>query len=484
MDEVAARETLLVRAYEAEPSAQSAWSEEDRAWATQAAAEVEGEQAADDRFLARRSALAIERLASRDKQVRHLLRGVTWRPWVAWALALLALVAGFAADALGTGRRINLLAPPLLGLLLWNLFVYLLLLGRGVHGLFSRHRRGPGPLARTLGRFVHGASATPGRRGGVPAAEFLTDWAQASARLTAARIGRVLHVGAIGFALGALGGIYLRGLAFEYRAGWESTFLNAGAVKALLGAALGPAAALTGIALPGESGYAALRFSAGPGAIAAPWLHLYAVTVALFVLAPRLLLALGDHWVEARQTTRFPLRLDEAYFKRLTRVLHGTPATVRVVPYSYQLSPAATLGLQELLTRTFGRRASVSVASSVAFGDEESLDARALAGGVTIVAPVFALTATPELENHGRFLDRLAEAADDSAQVAVIVDESGFRRQFPSEAGRHAERRALWQRLLGGKKCAAAFVDLEQPDLPAAEAALEAALDAAGAARR
>ena len=119
-------------------------------------------------------------------------------------------------------------------------------------------------------------------------------------------------------------------------------------MRSLLGAVLGPAAALTGIALPDAAGYAALRFSAGSGAIAAPWLHLYAVTVALVVLAPRLLLALGDRWLEARQIARFPLRLDDAYFSGSRACCAARRRTVRVLPYSYQLAPQATLGLNDL----------------------------------------------------------------------------------------------------------------------------------------
>jgi hypothetical protein len=477
MNENAARQTLLVRAYEREPP-QPAWSEEDRAWATQAAAQVEGEQAAADVFIARRSALAIERLASRDKHVQRLLSAVTWRQWIGWAVAVLALGAGFAADAVGAGKRVNLLAPPLLALLAWNLFVYLLIVVRGSWSLFDRRARDLGPLARTLSRITHAVSKAPRRHGTVPAAAFLQDWAQASSTLTAARIGRVLHVAAATFAVGALAGMYLRGLALEYRAGWESTFLEAGAVQWLLDAVLGPAAALTGIALPDASGYEALRFSAGPGAIAAPWLHLYAVTVALVVLVPRLLLALGDRWLEARQTARFPLRLDDAYFQRLTRFLRGTPATVNAVPYSLQLSPQATLGLNNLLTQTLGPRTAISIAPAVAFGGEDGIDARAVARGVNIVVPLFALTATPEQENHGAFLERLKAAAG-TAQLAVLVDESGFRRQF-GDGTRRDERRALWRKLLHQRGCASVFVDLETADLSAAQAELQSALDAGG----
>ncbi len=483
MNEAAARQTLLVRAYEHEPAAQSTWREDDRAWATQAAAQVEGEKAAADVFLARRAALAIDRLGSRDKHVQRLLKAVTWTPWVGWSLAVLALVAGFAADAIGVEKRINLLAPPLLALLAWNLLVYLAILVRGIWGLFSPRARGLGPLARTLARVTHIVSKPPRRHGTVPAAAFLQDWIQASSTLTAARIGRVLHVAAAAFALGALGGMYLRGLALEYRAGWESTFLDADMVQMLLGAVLGPAAALTGIVLPDAAGYEALRFSAGPGTIAAPWLHLYAVTVALVVLAPRLLLALGDRWLEARQTARFPLRLDDAYFQRLTRVLRGTPATVRVLPYSYQLAPQATLGLNNLCTLTLGPRTTISVAPGVAFGDEDSIDAHALAGTATVLMPLFAMTATPEQENHGVFIDKLATSTGPATHMVALVDESGFRRQFAGDSARRDERRALWLKLLNERKCAAVFVDLEQPDLPAAEDALQAALDTTGGGR-
>ncbi len=483
MNETDARNSVLVRAYEQQPASASSWTETDRAWATQSAAEVEGEQAAPAAFIARRSALAIERLGSRDKHVHRLLHAVTWRPWLGWAIAILALGAGFAADAIGAGRRVNLLAPPLLALLAWNLFVYLLILVRGLWGAFDQRARSLGPLARALSRITHAVSKPPRRHGTVPAAAFLQDWAQASRTLTAARIGRVLHVAAAAFALGALGGLYLRGLAFEYRAGWESTFLDANAVQWLLGIVLWPASALTGIALPDNAGYEALRFSAGAGAIAAPWLHLYAVTVAMVVLAPRLLLALGDRWLEARQSARFPLRLDDAYFQRLTRVLRRTPAIVRAVPYSYQLSPQATLGLNTLFTQVLGPRTSVSVAPNVTFGEEDTVDGRALAGDSTLLIGLFALTATPEHENHGVFVDKLAVAAGRDRQLAVLVDESGFRRQFVGDGARLSERRALWQKLFDARRCAAVFVDLEQPDLTAAEAALQSALDAAGGGR-
>lgn len=472
MNEAAARRALLLRAFERDP-ASDAWSDDDRAWATQAAAKVEGEGAASDAFIARRASLAVERLATRDKRVPRLLASVAWPAWIGWVIPALAFAAGAAADSIGAGQRVNLLAPPLLALLAWNVAVYAAIVVRGTWGLVDRRARGLGPIARLLARVAHVTGSAP-KRGGRVAAVFVADWMQASAGLTAARIGRVLHASAAAFALGALAALYLRGIAFEYRAGWESTFLDAPAVHALLNALLGPASALTGIALPDVDGYARLRFSAGPGEIAAPWLHLYALTVGIAVVLPRVLLALGDRWLEARLTRRFPLPLDEPYFRALVQAFREEPARARVLPYSTPLSPQATLNLSSLLAQSLGARTSVSVAPATPFGAEDDVDPRQIAGDATLLVALFALTATPEAENHGVFLDRLRSAAAGQPLVALI-DESAFRQQFGATP-RLDERRTLWRSFAAERSVPVVFVDLEQSDVAAARQSMQAAI--------
>ncbi len=474
MNESAARRAVLVRAFEREPPSET-WSEADRAWATQAAANVEGEAARADAFIARRASLATERLATRDKRVPRLLASVTWPAWIGWAVPVLAFAAGAAADSIGAGQRVNLLAPPLLALLVWNLAVYALILVRGTWGLVDSRARGLGPVARLLARVAHLTGAAP-KRGGKVAAGFVGDWMQASAGLTAARIGRVLHAAAAAFAVGALAALYLRGIAFEYRAGWESTFLGAPSVHGLLNTVLGPASALTGIALPDVEGYARLRFSVSEGVIAAPWLHLYAVTIGLAVVLPRVLLALGDRWLEARLTARFPLPLDEPYYRALLRTLRAEPVVARLLPYGTQLTPQATLNLSALFTQSLGAKTSVSVAPATAFGAEDEIDPRQVVGDATLLAALFVLTATPEAENHGTFLDRVRAAAP-TQPLVMLLDESAFRRQFGATP-RLDERRTLWRGFAAERGVAVVFVDLEQPDLPSASQSLQAALAA------
>ncbi len=489
MNESDARCAVLVRAYETAPPAQTdgRWSEDDRAWATQAALQREGEQASAAAFIARRARLAAGRLGSRDHGARRALRALTWRPWIGWALALAAFVAGVATDAIGPARRINVLAPPLLALLAWNLLVYVALLARASARLARAGAPGPGPLARQIARAA-GALA-PGRRIErlTPLlAGFARDWTVAGAALTAARVARMLHAAAAALAAGALSGMYVRGLALEYRAGWESTFLDAAAVHAILSVVLGPAAAISGIGLPDAAGLAAIRSSVSPGENAARWIHLYALTVTLFVLAPRALLALGHFLRERRLARRFPLALDDGYFQALARAQHGVAAAIRILPYSYRPGARAALGLNALMLRVFGPKSEVSVAPTVAFGEEDALDPALIPGAtVALVAALFPLTATPERENHGVFIDAVAARLPPATPFALLIDESAFRQRFgqPGGAGaaRRDERRAAWQRMLAASGRVAVFVDLEAQDYPDAARALRAAIDKAPA---
>jgi len=489
MNESEARSALLVRAYETAPAVHGDghWTDDDRSWATQAALQVEGEQARADALVGRRARLAAARLCARDHAARRALHALTWRPWIGWALAFAALVAGIATDSIGSARQINVLAPPLLAVLAWNLAVYAAIVLRAAMRLAGASSRSPGALTRQIARAAH--AAAPARRIDrlTPRlAGFARAWIAASAPLTASRAARVLHAAAATFALGALFGMYVRGFALEYRAGWESTFLDASTVHAVLSFVLGPATAISGIALPDETALAAIRSTVSPGENAARWIHLYAITVALFVLVPRTLLALGHWFAERRLTHRFPLALDDGYFQAIARAHRGEAAAIRIVPYSNRPSPQAALGLNALMAGVFGARTEVTIAPTVPFGGEDALDSDLIPGApAALVAALFSLTATPEPENHGAFIDTLAARLPQSTPLAVLVDESAFRQRFDEPGGtgavRRDERRAAWQRMLAQTQREPVFVDLEHSDCASAELALRAAIGQAAA---
>lgn len=497
-DEAQARRIVLVRAFDTHEG--PLWTAQDRAWATRLAAETCPADAPPARFLAERAHHALERLGPREPAIARWLHGGGLRAgWLVGA-AVLGVAIGALTDTVGPGRSVDLLAPPVWALVAWNLVVYLLLAAAAL-----RPARGqvPGPEGRSRGP-AQGPIRVPALRGGwlrrllqrfalpavgrgaaAPALQHAAQaWAALGAPMALLRAGVLLHVAAALVAAGVAAGMYLRGTVLDYRAGWQSTFLDAGAVHTLLRTALAPASALTGIAVPDAAAIEALRLTPAapaPGASAAPWIHLYAATLGLFVVAPRLLLALGAA-VHARwRAARVPLALAEPYFHELLRHRRAGPAVVQVLPHGAAPVAQAALGLRAVLAQVYGDDVQLRMAAPVAYGTEDTAPAADAADArVALRLLLVDLAATPEAEAQGRLLAALRGSAAPAALV-VLADEAGFRRRFANLPERVTERRRAWRELARAHAAGFASVDLETPDLAVAEAELNAALGAAAA---
>ena len=201
MTEDEARQVELLRAVEVEDRECMLLTSEDRAQADAharaASAALNGQRAADA-FIARRGEFASARLATRHPGIAGLLRRSRWPNWLGVVLPLLALVAGVVASEFGTGRRLDLLAVPLLGTVAWNLLAYPWL----IVGSFNRKKPHLDPLYRIIARLTGFGQRdldreTPLHRA---ALAFESRWARASAPLVAARIARTLHLGAAALA--------------------------------------------------------------------------------------------------------------------------------------------------------------------------------------------------------------------------------------------------------------------------------------------
>lgn len=470
MDESAALETTAARAVETADRDRVLWSDADREWASRAAAAIVGERASAEEFLGRRAQLVLERVGTRQPAVTRTVRGIRWRPWVGVVTVIAAFVLGVLIDRIGGGSSINLLAPPVFAIVAWNLVVYVWLL---VRPLVLR-RGAAGPVRSFLIRIasVRGGNGDTNRTDAATAARRTVlaalprEWARVAAPLYASRAARVLHLAAAATALGLIAGLYVRGLAFEYRASWESTFLGAEQVHALLAVTHAPGSWLTGIPVPDVAAIEAIRAPASENA--AIWMHLMAGTVAAVVIVPRLVLALVAGLVERRRAKNVALPLDEPYYRRLVAGWVDEPARVRVIPYSYTLEPEARAGLEAIVARAYGN-AEATIEEPVAWGDDwVSPDA---AGQPQTVLPLFSLTATPEGDAHGAFL-----AA--SGTSVALVDESAFLARWGDDAQRRDDRRAAWRELLEAHASVPVFVDLADPDLASAEAQLAAAASA------
>ncbi|HEY7758568.1 MAG TPA: DUF2868 domain-containing protein [Burkholderiales bacterium] len=493
MREEALRAVLLVKAIEESDRTGTLLPLADRAAATRDAARAAGAAAAPEldveaaalpgkaqRLLAARAALLRRQLGTRHPFVETVLALSTGPGWVGRLLLVAALLLGFSLSALDGTRRIDMLSFPLLGLLLWNLLVYLLIVAGWVRALFGQPRRRPaaGLLARAalrpIGRLV-ARSAKFNAALAEALGRFLGEWSETARPLLLARMARLFHLSAAAVALGLIAGLYLRGMVLDYRAGWASTFLDAPQVHALLSVLYGPASSTLRIPIPDVSQLAAMRWEGGRGGVgAAPWIHLIAGTALLFIVLPRLLLAA----LATLQTWRYALRapLPAAlvpYFRSAFSSVEGVVGRgiVALMPYAYEPAPPAFAALRKLLPAALGENLVVDTHATVRYGEEDAfLGHLAERGGAVadVIALLFSLAATPEDENHGAVIAGVRDwltASRRPAQLLVLVDEGPYAERMAAQAGaasRMAERRHAWQDFAVARGMNACFVDLGQ----------------------
>lgn len=430
-------------------------------------------------MLARRAADLAARLTERFPVVRMLSgsTGALFGP--ARAVLLLAVGLGGVLSILDGSSRIEILAFPLLGLILWNVFVYVAQL----IGLFRR--RGTDPVGgslladayrrwvqwRTEGRLRDAAAFNAPLARALQS--FALEWTSAARGLLLRRARTMLHAAAAATALGLVAGLYVKGIVLRYEAGWDSTFLGPGQVQGLLAFLYGPAAALTGIALPATAAEAeALRWSTGGRVDAAPWIHLIAITAAIYVIVPRTLLALASgfgSWLAGR---RLPMPAAVITYGRNVLGGIGAPAgegIVRVTPYACSPGSESARGLHRLLTAALGGGIRLDLADEIRFGEEDFFLRRLgerMAGAADHEVLVMNLAATPERENHGMILEAMRDAREripGATPLTVVVDETAYAVRMQGDRSfeaRLAERRGTWNDFVAAYGVAVCCIDL------------------------
>ncbi|QYF94587.1 DUF2868 domain-containing protein [Massilia sp. PAMC28688] len=465
MNEQVARDVVLVRAIETMDSKCEVLSEDDRMYASRSARELAQWQAAENKsevtsehFLQQRSEQILKRLRERTPALSTFLARRSGLHGLSLALPFVALLLGAGLDRISDPHRVDLLSAPLLAIIGWNLLVYVILLiwmfvpSRST-GWSRRVTSRGASLPRKL---PHALSSG--------LAEFTAQWTALSAPLNRARMARAMHLAAAFFALGAMLSLYARGFLSEYRAGWESTFLDAGQVHQILSVMFAPALALFPLEGFTLDEIEALRFSqAQSPSGGARWVHLYGATLFLLVVLPRLVLAAVAHWKARRLASHFPLDLEQPYFRKLGgQAGVSVPAVLRVLPYSFTVDEARDRGLSEVATMLLGEQARVMLRPPSPYGEEaiESLkEVRLDDPDIAVTAVLFNLAATPEKENHGAFLDHLVRTS--RRGVAALLDESSLAER--SEPERLAERVAHWQQFCQYHKVPVTVVNLIHP---------------------
>lgn len=454
MNEQAARQITLVRAVEEADNERQILSDDDRLYATRSAQELARWEVADTKsaftpalFLQKRAEQVVLKLVERHPALARITAPRAWPRLVMAVLPILALLTGVLVDRVTNPHQVDLLSAPLILILAWNLLVYLWLLVCWLAGLVRKSPQSPWRWTTVWRPKAASLSKLP-----APLAKavthFAAEWLRLSAPLMQARLSRAIHLSAALFALGAIGSLALRGLFTQYRAGWESTFLGAEQVHALLHALFTPA--MTLFSLPGFSlaDVQALRNTASSAPdTGAQWVVLYAATLFLMVVLPRLALAALSWMSERRLRQHLPVDLTQPYFRKLTAHLEGaTPAWVQVYPYSFAVDVPHQTGLSQLAKAHWGDNAQVRCQASTAYGDDAPAPSSDAATAPALTVALFNLSATPERENHGEFLDQLARSA--AGKLALWVDESAYAQRVGQQAGgaaRVSERVALWR---------------------------------------
>ena len=291
-----------------------------------------------------RAQFLFDHLSSAYQSVIHL---ATLPTPLTLPVCLIALVVGFATNLLGPAEKIHVVRNPVLLLVAWNLFVYLVLFlvllakPRKKHLTVSsssnpagakqptNNPQGAGAEAKInisrlaqffmpgLWHFFHRVAMGVGEKKKLAdvVSRFSVNWYAVAAPLVVARWEVMLHLGALFLATGAVAGMYFQGLFQGYQAIWSSTFITGeSSVIKFVHLLFGPSllvSDLLGLGLASEIDVA--RLLSPQGDKAAAWIHLFAITVLLIILIPRAALAAWQWRNIKRRRSDIGLRLDPYY---------------------------------------------------------------------------------------------------------------------------------------------------------------------------
>jgi hypothetical protein len=439
-------QTARVRALEEADTSHALWDTETRRSATSEAQATAGKTTSA--FLPGRA----DKLLSQIKKP-ELPEALSLAALPSWSglLLIIAFIVGWGLSALGQEREINLLALPLLGILLWNLIV----MTWSIFSSFSKPEL-PGVMGSFLQRQARSESAKDSL---LIAAKKNFRSLVASLQLTrlAHQLRLWFHLAAAILALGSVCGMYARGWSREYRAVWESTLLSEPAAQGFFTWLFLPASKVTGVAIPLDKLPEMRRHhetaAAQPGP-ALPWIHLYAATLGLMVIAPRLLLV-GFEGSRLRRLTRQAWKSADwqAYQRRLLAQVDGQGAPVLILTHGLPVDAAAE-DRWRLAAHSQWQDAGKVALQSVPVGAETEF-AEAWQPASLRVMLIFNLANTPEAEVHRRLVELLLEKRSATADFPLLLslDESALQKRlagFGDAEKRLSERRTSWQQMLHG----------------------------------
>ncbi len=407
-------------------------------------------------------------------RVLELLRVPQGR-W-SWAFTgwMVAFIAGYWFTDLGQTSEFNLLALPLVGLLAWNAGVIILGLLCEVMPGSKANGRG-GWLAELL---AHGVS-----RFGIERVENENTlavtvrkrfeelaWPLAWRRLQM-RLRLWLHVAAALMAIGGATALYARGWSHEYRAVWESTLLGENGARAFFKTLFKPASAAlrTPVPLDQLAGMHRTGGKAEKAAPALPWIHLYAGTLLVLIVVPRLVLAgIGAARGGRAVSSRARSLSWGGHLRGLLRAVEGGDSPIQVLVHAIEPTAAHREIWDRGVRGRFGGMARAEYLRIPA-GDEDEFAAAWQPVSAQLVM-LFNMATTPEAEVQRRLVSDVRQrllTKHAEPDLIVLLDGTSLTGRWTPE--KIAGREQLWTRTVEGLASEVIVaVRKETPRMPAA----------------
>ena len=263
--------------------------------------------------------------------------------WMKITLAT-SFIIGLLSNYLGPSNLIHVIYNPLTILLAWNILIYLLMILKSLWRInlpkpnikaeeiksefFGQEyeddtvkKKSSGFLLNWIiggiwkgiiqlrAKFVDNSTKVTVMKKIIPA--FWLSYKEVAGKTLVLRFKSLLSVSAVGLVIGALVGVYFRGLFFKYNIIWQSTFVSEPeTIRAMLNFFFGPATLLLeGHWVNLEMVDELLNFE---GTMAGPWIHKMALTTVLFILIPRTILAL--YFGTRSKKSTLPVNINQSYF--------------------------------------------------------------------------------------------------------------------------------------------------------------------------
>ncbi len=277
--------------------------------------------------------------------------------WIRLTL-LISFIAGILSNYLGPSQLIHVVYNPLTILLAWSLLVYLLMILKSFLKIKVPKTPGKRPsedqvqitkedaekeknksshfildwiiggiykgIIQLKARFVDDSTKVTVLKKIIPA--FWISYKEVAGYTLILRFKSLMNVSAVGLLIGALAGVYFRGLFFKYNIIWQSTFVSdPETIRMMLNFLFGPASLIL-------DGHWVLKemvqlLLSPEGTLAGPWIHRMALTTLMFIFIPRTVLAI----YYARRSRRSTKSIDSSETYYSDHILKNRESIVEVI---------------------------------------------------------------------------------------------------------------------------------------------------------